>query len=301
MIGFSKEDFEIGERMMASELIDSYDDPSLYRAGLWVIISSRENYEKQYRVYLTVLNRGFDNAQDVLDDEEGLKQAVQNAVYPNIKAERVYRFSKILIEGNLGERIRRDIENNRRDGFGLRNELGKSVPGMGLKVASLFMLKLGYKDLVPVDVWMLRYLQEEGINADDGRTPSWSEYFEYEKMIANWAIEFYGVSPAMLQCIWWAKASGWGQRRSQSLFEFVGDLPEGFRYYDALERARELGIDVSLVERVLQNGRGSAIEGEQMTLGDLWRQLTPEERQMRLPFLKRCNSSNRYIQQSLFE
>ena len=79
---------------------------------------------------------------------------------------------------------------------------------MGYKCASLLLRMAGYDQVVPVDIWALRFLEEhgfKGVRVSDYLTVSGitkGEYLKYEKYMSQVAAR-HRHSPAMFQLILW--------------------------------------------------------------------------------------------------
>ena len=79
------------------------------------------------------------------------------------------------------------------------------------------MIKCGYKNVVPIDIWVLRFLKDMGydIQIPDYRKqsgPKGKKYLEYESIFSDIAKE-YAVSPALFQFALWTKYSTWNNKK----------------------------------------------------------------------------------------
>ncbi len=209
--------FRMAELIIEKESINPLTKDKMFPEGIYCILSSSENHEKQLNTYYKLLNRGLDTPEAILDKVNAKKlwDIIKKARFPNSKRKYILRFSEFWLESEIPRRILDDANNGRQYEFELRDELAKKAPGMGRKCASFFMQKCGYENLVPVDIWVLRFLEDKGyeVKIPDYRTVGGltkKEYLEYEKIISGMAGE-YNVSPVIFQAYVWGKYSKWSK------------------------------------------------------------------------------------------
>ena len=207
----TKKDFENARILYEEELISPINEENMFRAGVYCILSAAEKYQKHRSIFERLLEERLDTPEEIIHNRERLREAVKRARFPNIKAGRIYRFAAWWRESDLPRKIMEDIDSGRENEFKLRNHLAEEAPGMWYKGASYFMVKCGYENVVPIDLWVMRFLKDMGygVKIPDYRTqsgPKPKEYIEYEKIISDIAKE-YGVSPALFQFALWAKYS----------------------------------------------------------------------------------------------
>ncbi|MEM5791111.1 MAG: hypothetical protein QXP77_03650 [Candidatus Aenigmatarchaeota archaeon] len=209
-IYLTKEDFEDGKKLMDEERMHLITYENMFTAGLYCILSAAENHSKHISIYNRLIEN-LSTPQKILENKEMLKEIVSDARFPNIKTERIYYFASWWLKTFLPEKILKDINLGRKKEFDLRNELAENCPGISYKGASLFMVKCGYENVVPIDLWMLRFLERLGYSVEipdykKKSGPKPKEYLEYEKIISEIAREFK-VSPSLFQLTVWSKAS----------------------------------------------------------------------------------------------
>ncbi len=210
---FSKKDFENAEFVIKQELIDPLTRETLFTKGLYWILSGSENHKKQTEIYNNLISK-FNTPKSILDNKQKVHDIVKKARFPNRKEKFISGFSEFYIESDLSERILKDAYNGRQRGFEFREELVKEAPGLGYKCSSGLLESCGYDYLVPVDIWVLRFLEDCGyeIKMPDYKTVGGitkKEYLKYEETISDMAKE-YKISPVVLQAAIWLEGSGGG-------------------------------------------------------------------------------------------
>lgn len=126
-------------------------------------------------------------------------------------------YSKIWwIKSDLPQRILDDAQTGRNLGHELRDELSKKAPGMGMKCSSLLLIKCGYDNVVPVDIWVIRFLRSRGYNIPEPDYRRISglvkrEYLKYEEIFSEIGRKEYGISSVAFQAAIWAKNSYWNR------------------------------------------------------------------------------------------
>jgi len=183
---------------------------------------------------MKLLVYGFNVPEVFLKNRPGLRNNIRLSHFPNSKMERITNFSKwYLKETRLSRLLIHDITvNNRVFGRSIRNGFAEEAPSIGYKSSSLLMIKCGYEDVIPIDIWVMRYLRERGYNVQvpdymtvGGMTKK--TYLELEGILRDIAEDF-GVSLAVFQGALWGKWSTWQVRKEKKLFEFDGgDLKSG--------------------------------------------------------------------------
>ncbi len=220
---FTKKDFKNAKWVIKQESIDPLTEKSLFTKGLYWILSSSENHKKQVRIH-TQLTDKFKSPEAILTDQQGVYDIIKTSRFPNTKKKYILGFSEFYLESDLPERILEDAYNSKQYGFELREELVKKAPGLGRKCGSGLLQSCGYDYLVPVDIWVLRFLEDFGyeVKVPDYKTVGGitkKEYFKYEKIISGMAKE-YEVSPVVLQAAIWLEGSGGGVYNQTTFSEF---------------------------------------------------------------------------------
>lgn len=142
-----------------------------------------------------------------------LREKLAETRFPNQKTDRMWRLSQWWQSSTLPDELISDVRNERQREFELRNEISKYAPGIALKGASLFINKLGYENVISIDLWMMRFLEEIGHqvplpNYITQSSPSGNDYMKYERIITEIS-KGEDVSPVLFQFAIWAKGSGW--------------------------------------------------------------------------------------------
>lgn len=207
-------DFRVGREIWGKEKIASLMPENIFKAFIYVILSSTERYDKQLMVYEEMLRNNLDGPISIHANSLLLENIVGKARFPNNKIKHIKKLAEWGLDNNykLSNKIIEDIKNKRKNGFEIRDEIADEVPGVGRKCASLLMSKCGYENIVPVDIWMIRFLSDAGYeveipNYKTNRGPSKEKYHEYEKIISEIAEKYYNVSPIIFQCTLWGRHS----------------------------------------------------------------------------------------------
>ena len=193
-LNLSPEDFENAWKLYEAEKINPLTRENMFKGGIYSILSSRENYQKQMIVFNRLMNNGLDNPESILRDDKRLRNIVRKSGFYNQKIEAIYRLSHAWPKSNLPEEILKDSENGRKKGFDLRERIDREVYGMGYKCASLFLRMCDYLDLAIIDRHVLEGIEEL---ASDFELPkdykirgiSDKKYLEIEEIIAKLAKE----------------------------------------------------------------------------------------------------------------
>lgn len=204
-ISFSKEEIKAASDRYNAELVGRSDMHAIFNAG---ILSILEGSVKRRDAELTaqkLINMSLDNPQSIV----ACKNEIPGIIYPirwyNRRTERMVGFSEWwLAAGNPPGIIKEIIQNTTNcgtRGFGLREALAKEASGMERKTASVFMMRLGYENLVPVDTHECNLLNIMGFDVEvpDHKTqslPLGRKYLECENRIIRLARKV-GVTPAV--------------------------------------------------------------------------------------------------------
>jgi thermostable 8-oxoguanine DNA glycosylase len=220
--GLTEKDFRRAKLVLEEERIYPVTYENMFCAGIYCILSAAEKYEKFRQVYQKVLRHELNTPDKIMNKREELKKVLSTIRFPNEKEDRVYNFAVWWKKSFMPETILKDINLGRKEEFVLRNRLAEECPGLSYKGASLFMVKCGYENVVPIDLWVLRFLKQLGyeVAVPDYRQrsgPKQKEYVEYERILTEIASECK-VSPAQLQAAIWAKLSNWGLQTSLESF-----------------------------------------------------------------------------------
>ena len=210
-------DFKNARILLEEEKIFPVNEENMFRAGIYCIISAADKYQKHKVVYNKLLEGELDTPKNIEENKERFKEIVKKTRFPNTKIDRIFKFARWWSESDLAREIIEDINKCREKEFKLRNQIAEETPGLWYKGASLFMIKCGYENVVPIDLWMLRYLKDMGYDVaipdykkQSGPKPK--EYLEYEKHFQETAGE-HEVSPALLQFAIWSKRSTWNKKK----------------------------------------------------------------------------------------
>lgn len=211
----TEEDYKNAEIIRAQEMITPLNSENMFLGCLYVILSATENHEKHMKVYHSLLEAELDTPEKITACPEKVRRAVAKTRFPNQKAKRICHFADYWKTSDMSDMILEDLADSKKNEFMLRNQIANEAPGLAWKNASFFLLKCGYENVVPLDIWMLRFLRDKGcrsIDVSNYRTssgPTWeSIYISYEKKFLRLAKD-YPVTPGTLQAALWSKYSTW--------------------------------------------------------------------------------------------
>ena len=230
----SQEDIEDGKDILYNEIFYSIDRESLFRAGVYSILTAGEKYEDSKSTYEGLIERGVHSPEKITDmGKEELSEEIETiegrrVTFYNQKSSRIYNFAEEWIESDIPEKILDDIENGWKNSHELRDEIVNNFTGMGPKVASFFQMKCGYKDVIPIDTWESRFL--DTVAEEDLRVPNYvdvgghteREHSDLEEKFLDVLERFKeenlelgeDLSPALFHCALWSKHSDYDLSKS---------------------------------------------------------------------------------------
>lgn len=208
--------------MYESDRIKELNNKEIFKTSLSSILSAGERYDKQIRVFKNLLLDGLDNPESIIANAATVEFALKSSRYPNKKARKICEFAEWWLESSFGTRIISDLKTGKIDEFRIRDDFAENAPGIGYKIASLIADMCGYENVVPLDIWALRFLMTEGkpVRVPDyikTGGPKGQEYKTYEKYFSDIARDC-NLSPAWLQRILWVKYSSWTKSRNGFLY-----------------------------------------------------------------------------------
>lgn len=215
-------DIEKGKRILKFEKLSEATSDSVFAAGIYCILSSREFFKKQVAVYHNLEINNMITPKSILDDTKKLRECVAHIRAPNQTHDRLIGYAYWWTHSDIPKRLIKDANNGHDNGIYFRNKLAAEVPGVGLKIASLILIKAGYENISALDVWLLRYLKENfGFIPSGGKEniTNTSEYSQAEALLEPVAAKF-GVSQALLQCSIWGKSANWMSHYQKQLEEY---------------------------------------------------------------------------------
>lgn len=100
-----------------------------------------------------------------------------------------------------------NIINSNETNINKRNEIAKSVNGIGFKEASHFLRNIGFKGLGILDRHILRLLVENGVYSEIPNISTEKRYLEVEKIFINFANEI-DIDLDELDLVFWSYING---------------------------------------------------------------------------------------------
>lgn len=238
-------EIEAGMRQHEREKIDILDNKAVFRWLMYCILTPGENYINLKKIWEMLLTEtpyrpALDTPESIISNKSSLDTILQQTRYPKRKKKAVYELALNWSKLDLQSRILNDVAHGRTDEFEIRSEMDRDIYGVGYKCASMFLRMCEYEHVVPVDMWVLRFLNaqldnkyshlKEGdypIKVSDFRTVSGlsrKEYLYGEKLMSIIAKD-YGLSPARFQIVLWTHfASGKNLRIEEDMGDIQGVL-----------------------------------------------------------------------------
>ena len=213
---FKEGELTLARNLLEMERIVPLNRENLFRKTIYWFLSSSEKHEKQQAIFKKLNYYKFTSPERILNDRTGLcNKILGESRFPNQKKKWLISLCNYWIDSNFVNELFEDVNSKKEKGFELRENISK-YPGNGIgrKCASSILISCGYDNLVPVDVWVLRYLNDYdeglGVKLPDYKVesgPTKKEYLKYEEYIVDKGTEL-GVTPAELQAMIWIKGSG---------------------------------------------------------------------------------------------
>lgn len=218
----SQKDYANAKLLLEQERISPLNLEEMFKAGIYCILAQAERYDKQIKIYRRILREGIKSPETVFLNKKELHRILKESHYPNMKEKRIGGFAAWWSDAHLPSRILKDALNGHNEGVELRNSFAEEAPAMSYKSASLFMIKCGYEDVIPIDIWVMRFLKEQGhsVKVPDYLTVGGITkklYLELEAVLCKMAEDEH-VSLALFQAALWGKYSTWVVRKERRLF-----------------------------------------------------------------------------------
>jgi len=211
----TERDIKNASFILQNEAISPLTIPEMFKAALWSILSATERFDKQFQIYSSFLNRKLDTPQKIQENWDQVCVLISRTRFPNQRKRRLKAFVEWWENTDVPTHILHDATNGKKREIELRNLLAELAPGIGLKCASLFMIKCQYENVIPIDIWIIRFLKDLGYNIEipDYKRVSGiksKDYLEYERIIQEIA-KSHNLSPALFQAAIWGKNSMWSK------------------------------------------------------------------------------------------
>ena len=155
---------------------------SMFSIAVYCILSSRQDYTNHIFYYNQLKKRGLLDSEAVLAlKKEKLYEILNGVVYPYEKAQYIIDAAEMWSDSSfdLPTRIIEDVNNGNGKQFEHRDEIAKTIPGIGKKNASFMQNKCGAEKVPVIDTNMLSFL------VDMGMISSKKEYTDSVRGISN--------------------------------------------------------------------------------------------------------------------
>ncbi len=206
---FTAKDLARADQLKQAEQVDPLTPENLFKAGIYCVLSAAERYTKLQRLNQKMAEAGLDQPEILIANQSLLIEVLSTAHYPSRKVDRLLGLSTWWLETDVVEKMIVDLNGEKKLALSLRDQFVSGAWGIGYKTASLLMSMAGYEDVVPVDLWIIRYLNQTGhpIDIPDYETIGGltkRPYLAAEQWIRNLAAE-HGLTPAHFQRALWIK------------------------------------------------------------------------------------------------
>ncbi len=204
----TERDFYNAKKLMEKERVQPpITEEKMFAAAIDCMLAVSEKEEKRKKVFADLSKVDLLSPEEIIKRPYDLKEVLKPTRFPKRKFEYIRKFAEWWKNSEFPEDVLKDIANGREREFELRNRFAEEAPGIGHKTASFCMIKYGYEKVVPIDLWMLRYLKSLGYDVEipdyeRKSGPKREEYLFYEK-IASEEASRYRVSPALFQFAVW--------------------------------------------------------------------------------------------------
>jgi len=211
---FTPKDILNGKELYRSVHVKNINKETILQTFVFSIFSRADLLQKNQFIYNALIKQGFENLDKACQNPALLTKIVNNARYPNESKRDYVSFLNWFhrLEPNFCEELIEDVKQGQKREFEIRNKIAKSVPGISLKIASLFLNRFDYGNVVPVDINVQNFLARheiKGVAVTDYKTVSGfyeSDYLKAEKIVGLMAKDL-GLRPAEFQCVIWDKYS----------------------------------------------------------------------------------------------
>jgi thermostable 8-oxoguanine DNA glycosylase len=198
------------------ERINPLTEGELFKSCIYTILSIRENYAKQMKMFDELKRNGLDTPHSILENQELMTRITKKSMR---KPELVYNFSKWWVDSDWKSRFLEDMLHGGKNWYDLRGELAENSHGMSYKSASLVVEMCGCDDVVVADVWTLRYLIHHGLIPERfdkqkvKRGITKKEYLTIIEPPFMKKAEEFSTKPAILRRCIWVKNSTWSRTK----------------------------------------------------------------------------------------
>lgn len=226
----TQKDIQEAKRYYRLDKVKRYTLSNLFKAAIYSILSTGQLYKTQKNIFHLLMENNFNSPSAILDNKDLFRAIIYKTRFSkNIEKHILY----LCNDWQIIEKLFFDIISNcngfKDKGYYFRDKLVKEIKGFGYKIASLFLNILGYWNIAVIDVWILRFLKEQGydINYNKVRKGGLSKgkYLLYEQYLKIMA-DKYDMPVGFFQCIIWCKYSSWNKKinKDQLFFDFWNEI-----------------------------------------------------------------------------
>lgn len=213
-------DFSYGRTLMiiedCSKVIQRYSvypdemfssENMLFSEMVYVVMSLRERFDLNKQQFNDFLNYELGTVNNVLKHPDRLEKILGQYGMGAKKYQTIMSAANAWKSLDITNRMRSDVD--KKNGEEFRQEIVKSINGVGFKFASLFLRMCGYEDIAPPDTWGINFVESRGFvykREDSGL--SYKTGLLYEGKLREFAKKF-NATPALFQATIYARWSTW--------------------------------------------------------------------------------------------
>lgn len=205
-------------------------EEGLFRGSLYSLLTMRQTYGVQMKIYNKLLEQGFDDPIKIIAEEDAFSEIIKSAGLTQVQTGLI-ELAKKWKDLNWFEKINNGLGESKEQERVLRKEIMKAY-NFGEKTSSLLLEMCGAKHLFVVDAWMMGMLYFHGyefnveltyVHEDKKskkkrvlkRPPEGKTYELAEDFTENLA-DKYVVSPQLCKLAYWVKRSAFRRTEAKS-------------------------------------------------------------------------------------
>jgi thermostable 8-oxoguanine DNA glycosylase len=220
-------DITVGKRLWKEQQFEIKDESDIFNVFIYCLLAGAERAMVADKFYRLLKREDFLKPDKLLnvfkkeeldEKEQEIKSSFFKLHWPNQRRERVVGFIQWW-QTNKGQEFTKELSedmfNGRENAVHFRDTVVDSVSGFSYKSASYLLNKIGYDDVVPIDVWEIRFLRDlyfpEIPNPDYKKVRGITDrklYLKCENKLKEIALE-KGLSAGEFHCAVWGKYARW--------------------------------------------------------------------------------------------
>lgn len=156
ILKITNSDLLSGKRYYKYEQVRPINRDNIFLTFVYSVLSQREHFSGLKIKFDKILEAEFTTPESVLDNKRKVKRILNCW---ESKYNGIISLSEWFIENTIDSEIIHDALNSRKDEFNIRDKIAENAPRISYKTASLVLMKLGYGQVVPLDINARRFLE----------------------------------------------------------------------------------------------------------------------------------------------